>query len=64
MLVIKAGIHKVLVTLANRGDPDQTASKQSDLGLHCLSKPLWHTTRRLLRYMFKYSKHFSISVLK
>ena len=32
MLVIKAEIHKVLVRIANREDPDQTAS---DLGLPC-----------------------------
>ena len=32
----------MLVRIANREDPDQTASgKQSDLGLHCLSKPFW-----------------------
>ena len=30
-LVINAGIHKMLVGIANREDPDQTAS--SDLGL-------------------------------
>ena len=38
MLVIRAGICKILVSIASRGDPDQTASK-SDLGLHCLSRP-------------------------
>ena len=27
----------MLVRIANREDTDQTASKQSDLGLHCLS---------------------------
>ena len=32
-LVIRAGIHKMLVRIANWDDPDQTAS---DLGLHCL----------------------------
>ena len=35
MLVIKAGIHKMLVKIANRKDPDQTAN----LGLRCLSRP-------------------------
>ena len=28
MLVIKAGIHKMLVRIANREDPDQTASSE------------------------------------
>ena len=37
MLVIWAGIHKMAVRIANREDPDQTAS--SDLDLHCLSMP-------------------------
>ena len=36
MFVIRAGIHKMLVGIANREDPDQT--KQSDKGLHCLSR--------------------------
>ena len=45
----------MLVRIANRQDPDETASseavcffrsslllqKQSDLGLHCLSRPFW-----------------------
>ena len=39
MLVIRAGIYKMLVRIANRGDLDQTAL--SDLGLHCLSWHLW-----------------------
>ena len=39
----------MLVRLANREDPDQIASleaakKQSDMGLHCLSRPLWQAT--------------------
>ena len=33
MLVFRAGIHKMLVRIANREDPDL-----SDLGLHCLSR--------------------------
>ena len=54
MLVIRAGSHKMLVGIANREDPDQTASsrtgktqirlllqKQSDLGLPCLSMHFW-----------------------
>ena len=37
---MRAGIHKMLVRIPNREDPDQTASeKQSDLGLHCLFRP-------------------------
>ena len=36
MLVFRTGIHKMLIRIANREDPDQTAS---DLGLHCLSRP-------------------------
>ena len=45
MLVIKAESHKMLVRKANREDPDQTAvQKQSDLGLHCLSRPVWQIT--------------------
>ena len=40
---IKCGVSgleytKLLVRLTNSEDPDQTASKQSDLGLHCLSR--------------------------
>ena len=37
MLVIKAGIHKMLVRIAIREDPDRTAS---DMGLHHLSRSL------------------------
>ena len=37
MLATEAGIHKMLARIANREDPDQTAS--SDLGLHWLSRP-------------------------
>ena len=45
MLDVMTGIHKMLVKTANSEEPDQTASseavlkKQSDLGLHCLSRP-------------------------
>ena len=41
MLVIRAGIHKLLVRIANRADPNQ---KQSDLGLCCLSRPFYQAT--------------------
>ena len=35
-------MYKMLFRIANREDPDQTAS--SDLGLCCLSGPLWQAT--------------------
>ena len=38
MLVLKAGIHKMLLRKANSDDPDQTATA-ADLGLCCLSRP-------------------------
>ena len=38
-------IHKMLIRIANREDPDQTASsEQSDLGLHRLSRSVWQAT--------------------
>ena len=30
--------------MANRKNPVQTASIESDLGLHCLSRPFWQVT--------------------
>ena len=47
MFVISAGTHEMLVRIVNREDPDQTAldfKKQSDLGLHCLSRPFLQAT--------------------
>ena len=44
MLVIRVGIYKMLVRIANREDPDQTRlllQKQSNLGLPYLSRPFW-----------------------
>ena len=39
---IRAGIHKSIVRIENREDPDQMLlHKHSDLGLHCLSWPFW-----------------------
>ena len=39
MLVIRAGIRKTLIRIANKGNPDQTASEEADdLGLHCLPR--------------------------
>ena len=29
MLVVRAGIHKMLIRIANREDPDQTASEEA-----------------------------------
>ena len=40
MFVIRVGINKMLVRLANGEDPDQTASG-SILGLLCISRPFW-----------------------
>ena len=37
MLVFRTRAHKI-VRIANRKDPDKTASFESDLGLHCLSR--------------------------
>ena len=42
LVVIRAGIHKILVRKINREDPE--LKKQSDLGLRCLSRPPWQTT--------------------
>ena len=48
MLVYRAGLPKILVRISNREDPDQTASSeavwQSDLGLHCMSRPFWQAS--------------------
>ena len=46
MLLIRAGIHKMLVNTVNRVDPFFTLllHKQSDLGLHCLSGPFGQAT--------------------
>ena len=39
MMVFRAGIHKMLVRIANREEPDQNASLKADLGLPCRSRP-------------------------
>ena len=39
MLVIRAEIHIKLVRIVKSEDPDQSAQKQSDLSLLCLSWP-------------------------
>ena len=42
MLVIRAGTHKVLVRIANREDPDQTASSEAVLsGSALFGIPFW-----------------------
>ena len=52
MLVIRAGIHKMLVGIANREDPDQM-KKQFDLDLHSLTRPFG----RQLHVEFKMLEH-------
>ena len=45
MLVIKAGIHKILVRIANGKILIRLLlKKQSDLDLHCLSRAFWQAT--------------------
>ena len=46
MLAVWAGIHNMLVRIANREDPDRTVffSEASDMGLHCLTRPFWRAT--------------------
>ena len=53
MLVIRTGVHKILVRIVNREDPDQTV-----LGPHCLSKPFWQGAS------VQNFKHISLSFLK
>ena len=44
-LVSRVRIYKILLRMANREDPDDIAlQKQSDLGLHGLSRPFWQAT--------------------
>ena len=41
-MVVRAGIHKLLVRIATKEDPDQMLlQKHYDLGLHCLSRHFW-----------------------
>ena len=73
MMDNRAGICKMRVRIANREDTDQTAQKQSDLGLHWLSstRPFWQaicvrnfgtsTPVKLTIFSIKsYNKAFSI----
>ena len=40
MLIIMAGIHKMFVRIANREDPDQTASLEVNISSESLSTPM------------------------
>ena len=51
MSVIKARIHQMHVRIANKQNHDQTATKQSDLGPHCLSS---HFGRQLVFEILEY----------
>ena len=52
MLVIMAGIHKMLVRIANREDPDQTVlQKQSDLCIVCLCLFDRHLVFKILEHL-------------
>ena len=44
-IVIRVEIHKMLVRIAIREDPDQTAS---DLDLHCLPRLFWQACLKIL----------------
>ena len=45
LLVIRTGIYKMLASIANREDPDQTASSEVvSSGFTLLSMPLWQVT--------------------
>ena len=56
MLVIRAGIRKMLVRIANRGDPDQTASDLSP----SLSR-LFLASNKCLEFR-TFTKLFSLSI--
>ena len=48
MLVMRAGIHKMLVRIANRETLIRLLlQRQFDLGLHCLPMPFWQATSAL-----------------
>ena len=45
MLVNRVEIHKILVRMASKEDPDKNASSEtSDLGLYPLSRLFWQAT--------------------
>ena len=67
MWVIRSETHNILVRIANREDPDRTASEdslKSDLGLHCLSRSFWQATSVQNFRIFKHIVNFMISHIK
>ena len=50
MLIFRAGIHLLLVRIAHREDPEEFASADSDLGLHCLSRFGRHSVFEILEH--------------
>ena len=52
ILIIRAGIHKKFVRIAKGKTLIQ---KQSDLGLHCLSRPFW-VVYKILEHLIPYIK--------
>ena len=44
MLVIRAGIHKILVRIGSREDPDQTASSNRMILVSCMFRTFWQAT--------------------
>ena len=48
MLVIRAGIHKIIFRIAKLG---MLLQKQSDLVLHCLSRPICYTMFQILEHL-------------
>ena len=51
MLVNRAGIHKMLVRIAMREDPDQTTSSDLDLGMCCFTRPFVACSSCLLMFL-------------
>ena len=61
MLVISTGIHKILVRIDNRGDPDL---RKSDLGLRFLSRPFCRATNVLNFRTFTVAKIIIVPYVK
>ena len=55
----------MLVRIANREDPYQTASLQSDMGLHCLFRHFWQANivQNFRKHVFIVLLKFSMSCL-
>ena len=53
----------MLIRIANREDPVQTAS--SDLGLHCLSRPFWQAAsiRNFITFTVYCSSEISVDIM-